>query len=294
MVHAARLIPEKMATHHPAAFFNSECIWRNAMRVIDLTGSVIGRWTAESRGENLPNGQTRWWCICECGTRKLVSGIVLRDKRSQSCGCLQSELTVKRSTKHGHSPMRGKISPTYHSWCGMIARCTNPGHGSYARYGGRGISVCEPWLDFANFLADMGEKPKGASIDRVDTNGNYEPSNCRWATAKEQGRNKRNNRLLTYQGETLCLQEWAERLGIRGETIWGRLDTGWSVNDALSTPDGTSSNNVRSRMLTLNGETHHVREWARILHINEQVIYQRLHRGADDAAALRPPRKRSS
>jgi hypothetical protein len=118
----------------------------------------------------------------------------------------------------------------------MIGRCTNPNNSHFASYGGRGISVCDRWRDFPTFLADMGEKPVGMSIDRIDIDGNYEPGNCRWTTAKQQARNKRSTRLLTYDGQTRPLLEWAERLGLNPGTLSDRVYAGWSDEAALTTP----------------------------------------------------------
>ena len=131
------------------------------MKMIDLTNQIFGRWTVISRAENTPQGQGQWLCHCTCGNKKILKSIVLRRLISQSCGCLKIETTIARSTKHGHSNA-GKISPTYHTWTGMIARCTNPKNKSFPRYGGRNITVCGRWLhSFADFLTDMGEKLRG-------------------------------------------------------------------------------------------------------------------------------------
>jgi len=128
---------------------------------------------------------------------------------------------------------------TYRIWNAMLQRCTNPKQVSYERYGARGIKVCERWIhSFDNFLSDMGEMPPGRSIDRIDTNGNYEPSNCRWATIKEQNRNMRTNRNVSFNGITMTLGAWAERIKIKGQTLKYRLDN-WPLQEALTTPAHT-------------------------------------------------------
>lgn len=133
---------------------------------------------------------------------------------------------------HGHSA-RGKTTPTYFCWQDMRKRCSSPSMKSYKYYGGRGIHVCKRWESFKNFLADMGEKPAGTSLDRIDNDGNYEPSNCRWSTASMQQRNKRNNRFLTLNGERLCVTDWARRIGLSEAGITKRLKRGLSVAEAL-------------------------------------------------------------
>lgn len=132
---------------------------------------------------------------------------------------------------HGHSGGRGKKpSDTYTCWLSMIQRCCNPKNRRYKDYGGRGIAVCGEWKDFTNFLSDMGERPNGKSIDRIDVNGNYEPSNCRWATTKEQQNNLRNNRKVDYKGTTLTITELAEIFDIDRYVLYARLKrAGWDV-----------------------------------------------------------------
>lgn len=140
-------------------------------------------------------GSTKWGhaiydCICDCGTKKQVSAAHLRRTKrpTQSCGCLNKEII----TKHGHADTRGNNrSPTYRTWDGMVQRTTNPNSNRWPDYGARGIKLCDRWRKFDNFLADMGERPYGTSIDRIDVNGNYEPGNCRWADASTQNLNKR-------------------------------------------------------------------------------------------------------
>ena len=123
---------------------------------------------------------------------------------------------------------------TFNIWATMKARCLNANKDSYHRYGGRGISVCDRWLSFENFLEDMGERPEDMSIERLDNDGNYEPSNCKWVTNHEQSRNKANNRWLEYQGERLILTDWSEKTGLSKQVIHRRLKAGWSVADTLA------------------------------------------------------------
>jgi hypothetical protein len=199
-----------------------------------MVGEVFNRWTVVSRAENSRAGQIRYLCRCDCGNEAIVQSAALKDNHSKSCGCLKVETTRRRSTTHGHS-RHGNTSPTYHSWSGMLARCSNEGHHHFKYYGGRGIRVCERWKTFANFLEDMGEKPIGLSIERDDGNGNYELGNCRWATLKEQARNKRSNRFVTANGSSLTIAEWSEKTGIHPATISDRLQRGWPEDRAVLT-----------------------------------------------------------
>ena len=202
------------------------------MKTLDLLNQKFGRSSIVARADNSATGQARWLCRCECGIEKVMDSILLRSGRSKSCGCLKRDMLRKSDLKHGHAPLSG-VSPTYNSWSGMVARCTNPNHTTYRLYGGRGVRVCERWLNFANFLEDMGDKPSGTSLDRIDTNGNYEHSNCRWTDAKEQARNKRNNHILTIDGASKTVAEWSELLGIPASTISYRLVHGASDKKAL-------------------------------------------------------------
>lgn len=138
--------------------------------------------------------------------------------------------------KHGHSSRQLK-TPTYESWRSMKTRCFNPNTTGYYLYGGRGVTVCERWLIFENFLADMGERPEGMSIDRFpNKDGNYEPSNCRWATETQQKRNTRRNRMVEIDGVRRCMSEWREISGIKHSTLMHRLKTGWNPRDAVFIP----------------------------------------------------------
>lgn len=195
----------------------------------DLTGQRFGRWSVIELVGKDKWGRLLWRVSCDCGSKKSVLGMSLSNGRSKSCGCLDVELLKARSTKHG---MWG--SSTYRSWLCMKERCYNQNKNSYHNYRARGIKVCERWLDsFENFLEDMGERPKGMSIDRIDNNGHYTPENCRWANRQEQDRNKRTNIFITYNGETLCVTDWAKKLGKNKSTISKRHSRGWTPEECL-------------------------------------------------------------
>jgi len=180
------------------------------------------------------NNRTFWKVACDCGTAKNVMSNSLIRGLTKSCGCF----FLERVTKHGHTggANKGK-SPEYRSWQHMIDRCLNPKHNSFHNYGGRGITVHPRYMDFGNFISDLGLKPGPKySIDRIDGNKHYEPGNLRWATRLEQNHNMRTNHLLTFKGKTKPLNAWARELGIGNSTIRGRLNKEWSVEDALTIP----------------------------------------------------------
>lgn len=199
---------------------------------VDLVGKRYGSLVVLSR---LPN---RYWLLqCDCGRPHKALHTNITSGRTSSCGCLRSDLIRKAKTKHGHTSYRGPHSLTYSTWAGMIARVTNPSHTVAKHYHARGITVCERWRDFANFLADMGERPtKTHSIDRIDNERGYEPGNCRWATRGEQARNTRRTIHLEHNGRTMCVKDWANLLGISPTTLRIRLRRGWPLERALTTP----------------------------------------------------------
>lgn len=166
-----------------------------------MTGKKCGRLTVISRDSQNKN-EAMWICHCECGTVHVCTGASLRGGSTTSCGCRNREMTAERNRR---SAAHGKTySRTWNSWCAMLTRCSNPNSIDYKNYGGRGISVCERWKDFTSFLADMGERPPGTSLDRYpDKNGNYELGNCRWATTIQQGRNRRMVKLCEGDAERI-------------------------------------------------------------------------------------------
>lgn len=201
------------------------------LEVSNITGMQFGELIALEFIERRGKCHDYWKWKCRCGAEKVIRKTSVTSGLTESCGCKNRKRACKQLTKHGWYGTR-----TYRSWTAMIQRCENPNKDNYDIYGGRGISVCKRWRDsFDNFLADMGERPKGKSIDRIDHNGNYESDNCRWASSKTQCRNRRNNRYLTHNGESRCLAEWVEITGIDGATIDSRLKRGWSVKQALET-----------------------------------------------------------
>ncbi len=205
---------------------------------IELAGKRFGKLVVETsagrRGRKL-----FWKCACDCGNIKEVEGQVLREGRTRSCGC------VTRT--------HGKTGTQEHAiWRGMRTRCNNPNASAYPKYGARGIRVCERWDSFENFLSDMGARPsKHHSVDRINPDGNYEPSNCRWATTVEQCNNRRATRYIEYRGERLALAVAVRRAGsvIHPEAAWVRIRTGWPVERALETPKLFESPASRSRVV---------------------------------------------
>jgi len=199
------------------------------MDKIDLTGLVFGRLKVlKDSGERNTKGEVKWLCVCNCGEITTVVGGNLRNKHSTACNDC------------GHVKDRLRKTPEGSIWKSMLRRCYNQEDEAYHNYGGRGITVCPRWFDdelgLVNFINDMGARISTQySIDRIDNNGNYEPGNCRWATTLEQGRNRRNNKILTYNGRSLCQSEWAAELGISSGSLQSRFKAGWSLEKALTT-----------------------------------------------------------
>jgi hypothetical protein len=178
---------------------------------------------------------------CDCGVKKFIRPRSLWPRGIKSCGCLQREDATARSAKmnlkHGHAGRDRR--PEYGVYRTMLSRCYNPNVSKYVDYGGRGIFVCDRWRGdggYENFIADMGFRPAGGSIERIDGNGPYDPSNCRWANATEQANNRRSNRTLEFRGRRQTLTQWARELGLNGATLHDRIGRGWPLERALLTP----------------------------------------------------------
>jgi len=193
----------------------------NRPRMLDLAGRRFGRWLVISFVGQTRGKKSLWECRCDCGTVSILSGSSLVANGTKSCGCLVGDANRARAWKHGEDYQ----SAEYRSWTGMRQRCYDLNCLAYPNYGGRGVTVCERWLDsYPNFLADMGRKSSPRhSLGRIDNDGPYAPENCRWETSKQQARNRRSSRLLSCWGEKKTMAEWAEQLGLRSSIICKRL-----------------------------------------------------------------------
>lgn len=248
-------------------------------KLIDITGERYGRLTVIKLLPRQANGSTRWLCRCDCGTLTEVYRCNLTRGHVTSCGCYAREL----ATRHGLATSR-----VYNIWIQMKHRCENPKCHAFRYYGSRGIKLCDRWQSFDFFLEDMRQPPSNEhSIDRIDNSGNYEPSNCRWATRTEQARNKRNNRFITVGNETKTLSEWALIAGVSSPTIIRRLEDGWPPEKAVSTPRyGTIST-----LITFDGRTQSISAWIEELGVPKTVVYRRLKKGWAVERAVSTPSK---
>lgn len=205
------------------------------MSLVDITGVRFGRYTVVKRAPNDKNGSAMWVCRCDCGTEKIVRGASLRSGAVVSCGCFHKDDLKCRLTTHNMSNTRIR-----EIWNCMKQRCSNPRNTAYKYYGGRGVSVCDEWKnDFSSFLswALNNGYTDDLTLDRIDTNGNYEPSNCRWISRAEQQNNTRYVRHFTINGETKSLAEWCRIYGVPHERVrWRVVEKGWDILDALTTP----------------------------------------------------------
>lgn len=201
----------------------------------DLTGKKYGRWTV-IKYVGFVNSNYRWLCRCDCGTEKIVSSNTFRSGKSVSCGCYARELA---SSKAKHSCcVNYQTKKIYNVWNSMIQRCVNPNNKAYKHYGKRGIKVCDEWRTSKNFVdwAYANGYKEGLTIDRIDTNGNYEPNNCRWVDMLTQANNTNRNHILTIGNETHTIAEWARLKGINVASIYWRVKQGMSFEEAVTKP----------------------------------------------------------
>ena len=199
--------------------------------LIDLTGQRFGKLVVLYRVENTIHNEVQWLCQCDCGNTTIVTSGHLRSGGTKSCGC-----SWYRKPKYDGE---GSYDSLYPTWRGMINRCNNPNSSGYMNYGGRGITVCDDWLDFNNFKhwADETKTDQTLTLDRLNNDLGYSPDNCHWATAKEQNSNKRNNLLFELNGEICTLKEWCRRFNVNYLTIYSRIyREGWDFETAILTP----------------------------------------------------------
>lgn len=210
--------------------------------MIHMIGRRFGRLVVESEGPRSESdrAQRRFYCRCDCGNQSLALGYNLRTGHTQSCGCMLLEKCAENArrlhTTHGMS-----YTPTHRSWRNMVHRCTKPSDSSYCRYGALGVTVCARWLEqngqgFLNFIADVGERPAGMTLDRIENTKGYEPGNCRWATPSQQQNNRTTTKFIEYAGQRKSVGEWAKEKGINFGVLAFRVKAGWSAERALTEP----------------------------------------------------------
>ncbi len=188
----------------------------------DIAGERFGRLLAIERIDG------KWLCECDCGNKTMVNFSSLNRGDTKSCGCIKRELVSKKNTTHGYSK-----TPTYNTWRAMKERCENPGNKRYHEYHDRGITVCDEWHSFENFLRDMGKRPEGTTLERLDNDLGYYKDNCKWATNIEQANNRRNNHVITYENQSKTLMQWSRLMGIHRETLRARLKQGWDIGRTI-------------------------------------------------------------
>lgn len=203
-------------------------------KCVDLTGKKFTRLTVIARHGSTKSKKAVWLCQCECGGKTKVTSQMLTSGRTKSCGCLHKE-----QLSAGHSTHCLSKTRLHKAWCNMKTRCYNQNNKDYSRYGGRGIIMCDEWKnDFVSFYnwAIINGYNDMLTLDRIDNNGNYEPSNCRWITMQKQCNNRHSNHMITYNGETHTISEWSEIVGMSRDALVSRLRRGWDIEKTLTTP----------------------------------------------------------
>lgn len=205
---------------------------------IDRTGQRFGRLTVIKEAGRDKHRNVIWKCRCDCGNESYVTTADL--KKTKSCGCWNIDAIIQRNTRHGASK-RGSITKLYKVWAAVKQRCTNPKNKAYKNYGGRGIKLCDEWLEYESFEKWAFENgyAEGLQLDRIDNNGSYSPDNCRFVSTLENSHNKRNNVWITIDGKTALAVDWAKEVGVDVEVIRKRLRKGWTPKEAVFAPLGT-------------------------------------------------------
>lgn len=202
------------------------------MPLKNLVNHQFGALFVKHRSENLKDGTATWFCVCACGNTRVIPGNKLRAGKRKSCGCLSPKFTSEKVKTHGKSRSR-----VYNIWRGMKVRCSDKATGkSRKNYYEKGIRVCKRWMNFQNFYKDMGDPPAGCSLERLDGNKNYQPSNCMWASYKAQANNMKSNHVVEHFGESMTISMWANRAGMKPNTLLTRLRRNWSFEVALRLP----------------------------------------------------------
>ncbi len=254
------------------------------MAVDNLEGKKFGLLTVGTLSHKDKYGQLHWNVVCDCGTKKTVAASNLR-RKTRSCGCVKNRKTSERMKTHGMSK-----SAIYRIWKGIHSRCYIKTATGYENYGGRGIKVADEWHTFEQFYKDMGDRPSPRhSIDRIDVNGWYGPKNCKWATRKEQGLNKRTNTLITADGETMCVTEWAQRINVSESAIRSRIKRGWDLKSAALAPPNRHKQ-LSAKRITANGKTQTVKNWASELGVSPSTIDSRIKNGWAPERAVTTPK----
>lgn len=253
-------------------------------------GDKVGRLTIlRDYSERTSSGRMQRFMdvVCDCGTpRKVLYANLIKPGHTTSCGCVQKEVRSAAMVTHGHT--KGHRTQTYRAWEAMKYRVSNPSSKDYENYGGRGIKVCDRWLEkgagFPNFLADMGECPETYSIDRIDVNGNYTPENCRWADIMTQAYNKQNTYRVSYKGEQVTIRDLSNLTGISYDTLYARIhDKGWSVEKAVET------SLIKAVQYEYQGKMYTITELAELSGIQRGTIQRRLKTGQSLEVILTPP-----
>ena len=205
------------------------------MKIDNIAGKKFNKLTAISFDSVSNSGNHKWLFSCECGNKKVILKSHAKSGHTKSCGCYNSDLTIKRNTKHNNCKRIGR-SKAYSTWSSIKKRCYNFNQSNYERYGARGIKVCDKWVEsFENFLEDMGEPPTAEhSIDRINNNGDYEPSNCKWSSVEEQANNKRNSIIITFNNKKQTLAQWCRELNLNYKSTYKKVRNNKSIESIFN------------------------------------------------------------